>query len=48
VPLPEWEDIKLYGRDVYVAFDSDAQTNPHVLKAMIALCEFLRSRGANA
>ena len=48
VPLPEWEDIKLYGREVYVAFDSDAQTNPHVLKALIGLCEFLRSRGANA
>ena len=48
VPLPEWEDIKLYGREVYVAFDSDAQTNPHVLKALIGLCGFLRSRGANA
>jgi len=48
VPLPEWEDIKLYGREVYVAFDSDAQTNPHVLKALAGLCEFLRSRGANA
>jgi putative DNA primase/helicase len=48
VPLPEWEDIKLYGREVYVAFDSDAQTNPHVLKALVGLCEFLRSRGANA
>ena len=48
MPLPEWEDIKLYGREVYVAFDSDAQTNPHVLKALIGLCEFLRSRGANA
>ena len=48
VPLPEWEDIKLYGRVVYVALDSDAQTNPHVLKASIGLCEFLRSRGANA
>jgi hypothetical protein len=41
-------DIKLYGREVYVAFDSDVQTNPHVLKALIGLCEFLRSRGANA
>jgi hypothetical protein len=48
VPLTEWEDIKLYGREVYVAFDSDAQTNPHVRKALIGLCEFLRSRGANA
>src|SRR5918995_2528710 len=47
VPLREWEDIKFYGREVYVAFDSDAQTNPHVRKALIGLCEFLRWRGAN-
>jgi Domain of unknown function (DUF3854) len=48
VPLPEWEDIRLYGREVYVAFDSDTQTNTHVLKALKGLCEFLRERGANA
>jgi hypothetical protein len=48
VALPEWEDIKLYGRDVYVAFDSDVRTNPHVLKALNGLCKFLHERGANA
>jgi hypothetical protein len=48
VQLPEWEDIKLYGREVYVAFDSDSKTNPHVLKALKGLCEFLHERGANA
>jgi hypothetical protein len=48
VALPEWEDIRLYGRKVYVAFDSDIQTNPHVLKALKGLCEFLHHRGANA
>lgn len=48
VQLPEWEDIKLHGREVYVAFDSDTKTNPHVLKALKGLCEFLHERGANA
>jgi hypothetical protein len=48
VQLPEWEDIKLYGREVYVAFDSDTKTNPHVHKALKGLCEFLHERGANA
>jgi hypothetical protein len=48
VQLPEWEDIKLYGREVYVAFDSDVRSNPHVLKALKGLCEFLYERGANA
>lgn len=47
VQLPEWEEIKLYGRKVYVAFDSDVKTNPHVLKALKGLCEFLHERGAN-
>jgi hypothetical protein len=48
VALPEWEDIKLYGRDIYVAFDADTKTNPHVRKALNGLCRFLHERGANA
>ncbi len=48
VQLPEWEDIKLYGREVYVAFDSDFRSKPHVLKALKGICEFLYERGANA
>ena len=48
VQLPEWEDIKLYGRKVYVAFDSDVQSNPRVLKALKGICEFLYESGANA
>ena len=48
VPLREWEDIKLYGREVYVAFDSDVRSKPHVLKALKGICEFLYERGANA
>jgi hypothetical protein len=48
VQLPEWEDIKLHGRKVFVVFDSDTRTNPHVLKALKQLCIFLHERGANA
>ena len=48
VQLPEWEDIKLYGREVYVAFDSDVRSKPHVLTALKGICEFLYERGANA
>ena len=46
VPLPEWEDIKLQGREVIVAFDSDVTTNPKVGKALEGLVRFLDSRGA--
>jgi Domain of unknown function (DUF3854) len=48
VQLREWEDIKLYGREVYVAFDSDVRSKPHVLKALKGICEFLYERGANS
>ena len=48
VQLPEWEDIKLHGRKVFIVFDSDTQTNPQVLKALKQLCIFLHERGANA
>jgi hypothetical protein len=46
VPLAEWEDIKLHGRLVIVAFDSDVTVNPKVQKALEALVRFLRGRGA--
>jgi hypothetical protein len=45
-PLPEWSDVPLQGRSVYVAFDSDVATNEHVQKARLALTDFLRSQGA--
>src|SRR5215207_1921807 len=48
VALPEWQDSSLYGREVYVAFGSDSQTNPHVCKALNGLCKFIHGRGANA
>src|SRR5215212_6277759 len=41
VPLPEWEDIKLYGRLAYVVFDSDVMTKLAVQSALKALVAFL-------
>jgi hypothetical protein len=46
VPLPEWEDVRLWGRPVSVVFDSDVTTNPKVQAALEGLVGFLRSRGA--
>jgi P4 family phage/plasmid primase-like protien len=43
--LGDWEDVALKGRDVTICFDSDARTNPNVLRAMIRLGNWLRSRG---
>jgi hypothetical protein len=44
--LPEWEDIKLHGRPVYVAFDSDVMTKSEVQDALRALVDYLKVRGA--
>lgn len=44
--LPTLEQITWQAREVRVAFDSDALTNPDVLKALHALCQELLSRGA--
>jgi hypothetical protein len=46
LPLPEWEDIKLHGRTVYVVFDSDVMTKSAVQAALKKLVEFLVGRGA--
>lgn len=46
IPLPEWEEIRLYGRSVVVAFDSDVMTNPKVQKALEGLVGYLKGRGA--
>jgi putative DNA primase/helicase len=48
VPLPEWENIPLHGREVFVCFDSDVSTNPKVAVALERLVGFLGSRGAEA
>lgn len=45
-PLPEWEGIALSGREVFVAFDSDAMRKPSVRAALDALTSFLRAQNA--
>jgi P4 family phage/plasmid primase-like protien len=47
VPLEEWEQVALHGREVFVAFDSDVSTNPKVALALERLAAFLKSRGAS-
>jgi len=42
----DWEDIKLHGRDVIVAFDADVMVNPAVQGELGKLCDFLRARGS--
>jgi len=44
--LPDWENIALKGRSVFVAYDSDVTTKPQVDLALRRLCPFLQSRGA--
>ena len=46
IALPEWEDIALNGRKVYIVFDSDVMTKPGVQKALSRLTAFLESRDA--
>jgi P4 family phage/plasmid primase-like protien len=46
VILPAWEHVALNGRLVYVAYDSDITTKPHVEAALKALWRFLRDRQA--
>ncbi len=47
IPLPEWEEIRLYGRQVAVVFDSDVSVKPEVQRALEGLYAFLKSRGAS-
>src|SRR5215213_5211763 len=44
--LGDWEEVKLYGREVVIAFDADVMVNPNVQKALHELAAFLRERGA--
>ena len=45
-PLPDWDEIELRGRLVFIAFDSDVMTKPEVKGARDRLTAFLRKRGA--
>lgn len=44
--LGDWEDVMLKGRTVTVCFDADARTNPNVLRAMVRLGRWLKSKDA--
>jgi putative DNA primase/helicase len=44
--LGDWEDVPLKGRKVVVCFDADACTNMNVLRAMVRLGRWLKSKGA--
>jgi putative DNA primase/helicase len=44
-PLPDWDDIRLVGREVLIAFDSDAERKMEVRMARRALAEYLKGRG---
>ena len=48
IALPDWENIAIKGRVIYVVFDSDVVTKPQVESALRRLCPFLQSRGAIA
>ena len=43
--LPDWEDIALKGREVFIAFDSDVTTKLPVQEALKRLQGFLANRG---
>jgi hypothetical protein len=46
LPLPEWDSIRLVGREVHIVFDSDAAHKVEVQRALSALAEYLQARGA--
>jgi hypothetical protein len=45
--IPDWHDVALNGRNVVLAFDSDATRNPNVRKALTELAGYLGSKGGN-
>jgi hypothetical protein len=42
----DWEDIKLYDREVIIAFDADVMVNSQVQRELEKLTAFLQERGA--
>jgi putative DNA primase/helicase len=42
--LGDWEDVPLKGRTVVICFDADARTNMNVLRAMVRLGRWLKSK----
>jgi len=46
--LGDWEDVPLKGRSVTICFDADARSNPNVMRAMLRLGRWLKSKGVKA
>lgn len=46
VPCPEWDDIPMRGRRVFVVYDSDQASNTSIQRARRKLTEHLHERGA--
>jgi hypothetical protein len=46
LPLPDWDNIAIVGRKVFIAFDSDAERKVEVRRARTALAAYLKGRGA--
>ncbi len=46
IPLPEWEDLRLYGRQMPVAYDSDVSVKPAVQRSLERIVSFFEGRGA--
>jgi len=44
---PEWGNIDLIGRDIYLAFDADSEDNKDVRREEMKLYAFLKNGGAN-
>lgn len=44
--LGAWEDVLIKGREVIICFDADAQSNLNVLRAMLRLGRWLKSKDA--
>ena len=44
-PCPEWDDVALRDRRVFIVYDSDQATNRNVQRARRSLTDFLVSRG---
>ena len=45
-PLPDWDGVYMIGREVYIAFDSDAAQKTNVRRARTGLAKYLDARGA--
>lgn len=45
--LPDWDEIALKKRRIFIVFDSDARQNKQVFRALVRLKRFLEYRGGN-